>query len=60
MPKPRTLKLHGRDVQVVPIPIVNDQEHWNSYILEDGSLVRAKLIALDEPTVGVDAEPVLV
>jgi hypothetical protein len=44
-PKKKQIDLGGRNVDAVPIPIVGEQEFWNSYQLEDGSIVRIKLVA---------------
>lgn len=34
----------GRTVDATPIDINQASEHWNQYLLEDGSTVRLKLI----------------
>jgi hypothetical protein len=44
-PKKKQIDLGGRLVDAQPIPIVSEQEFWNTYQLEDGSMVRIKLVA---------------
>ena len=50
------IKYQGRDVEVVPVPIREVNEHWNEYTLEDGSTARIKIVlskvfrAVDEKT----------
>jgi hypothetical protein len=44
-PKKKQIDLGGRVVDAIPIAIVSEQEFWNTYSLEDGSVVRVKLVA---------------
>ncbi|HVY61801.1 MAG TPA: hypothetical protein VHF22_09120 [Planctomycetota bacterium] len=44
-PKKKQIDLGGRIVEAVPVSIVSEREFWNTYDLEDGSIVRVKLVA---------------
>lgn len=35
----------GEDVEATPLEINQAQEHWNHYLLDDGSVVKIKLVA---------------
>jgi len=35
----------GREVDVIPVEINQANENWNQYLLEDGSVVKIKLVA---------------
>lgn len=37
----------GNFVEGTPIPFQAGGEHWNEYLLEDGSVLRAKLVATE-------------
>jgi hypothetical protein len=44
----RTMKLpDGREVEIQPIGFRTTAEHWNEYFLDDGSVVRVKLVATE-------------
>jgi hypothetical protein len=44
----RTMKFpDGREVEVQPIGFRATAEHWNEYFLEDGSVIRVKLVATE-------------
>lgn len=38
----KTIKLFGRDTEVVDVPVTEAAESFNEYRLEDGSLIRVK------------------
>lgn len=39
------IKLHdGREVEATPIEINQASERWNEYFLEDGSVIKMKLV----------------
>jgi hypothetical protein len=44
-PKKKQIDLGGRIVEAIPVSIVSEREFWNTYDLEDGSIVRVKLVA---------------
>ena len=44
-PKKKQIDLGGRVVDAQAVPILGEQEFWNTYTLEDGSVVRIKLVA---------------
>lgn len=44
-PKRKPIDLGGKMVDAYPVAIVSEQEFWNTYGLEDGSIVRIKLVA---------------
>ncbi|MBU1124554.1 MAG: hypothetical protein KKC84_00840 [Candidatus Omnitrophica bacterium] len=35
----------GREVEATPVEITQASEHWNQYLLEDGSILKIKLVA---------------
>lgn len=39
-----TLKLGGREVQAIPVEVNQASELWNEYLLEDGTVLKMKLI----------------
>ncbi|MDP3919873.1 MAG: hypothetical protein Q8R76_03605 [Candidatus Omnitrophota bacterium] len=45
MPKDKvTIKLGGRQVEAAPMDVNQSSERWNEYLLEDGSVVKMKLV----------------
>jgi hypothetical protein len=36
----------GKEVDAVDVPITDSTERWNDYTLEDGTVVRSKLVAM--------------
>ena len=36
----------GKDVEAVLIGVVSAAEHWSEYFLEDGSLIKSKVVNL--------------
>lgn len=45
MPKDtETIRFGGREVEAVPIDVNQSSERWNEYLLEDGTLVKMKLV----------------
>ena len=34
----------GRRVNVVPVDVTQAQERWNEYLLDDGSVLKVKLV----------------
>lgn len=48
MPGKRTLKLpDGRDVEATVMTFRTGAEHWNEYLMDDGSVVKIKLVATE-------------
>ncbi|MCL5259463.1 MAG: hypothetical protein M1532_02355 [Nitrospirae bacterium] len=45
MEKKVKLPLFGHDVDAFDVPIVKSQENFNEYELEDGSVIRFKVVA---------------
>jgi hypothetical protein len=41
----KKLPLFGFEVDVSDVPIVKAEEHFNQYVLEDGSVLRVKNVA---------------
>ncbi len=41
----RKIRVFGNDVVVSDVPIVKAEEHFNQYVLEDGSVLRVKGVA---------------
>jgi hypothetical protein len=39
------VNLGGREVEALPIDINQTNEYWNQYLLDDGTLVKMKLVA---------------
>ncbi len=39
-----TLNLGGREVEAVPVEVNQAHEVWNDYLLEDGTVLKMKLI----------------
>ena len=39
-----TINLGGRDVEAVPVDVSQANELWNEYLLEDGTVLKMKLI----------------
>lgn len=39
-----TINLGGREVEATPIEVNQSSEHWNEYLLEDGTVLKMKLI----------------
>ncbi len=39
-----TLNLGGREVEAVPVEVNQAGEHWNEYLLEDGTVLKMKLV----------------
>lgn len=35
----------GREVEATPVNINQASEYWNQYLLEDGSVIKVKLVA---------------
>lgn len=44
-PKKRKIKLpDGREAEVTVVGFQEGGEHWNEYLLQDGSVIRVKLV----------------
>jgi hypothetical protein len=43
----RRLKLGDREFEGTPIAPTSSQEFWNEYLLDDGTVVRVKLVATE-------------
>ena len=39
-----TLNMGGRQVQATPVDINQTHERWNEYLLEDGTVLKMKLV----------------
>ncbi|MEA2476135.1 MAG: hypothetical protein QOC87_334 [Actinomycetota bacterium] len=47
-PRKRKLSLpDGREVEATIMPFQSGGEHWTEYLVEDGSVIRMKLVATD-------------
>ena len=44
MDKKIRIKFQGRDVEATPIEVNQSTELWNTYMLDDGSMLRLKVI----------------
>lgn len=48
MPRPKKrVPFGGKEVEGTPVTPTSSSEHWNQYLLEDGSVVRMKLVATE-------------
>ena len=48
MPRPKKrVPYQGREVEATPVSATSSAEHWNQYLLEDGTVVRMKLVATE-------------
>lgn len=48
MPRPKKrVPYQGSEVEATPVTPTSTSEHWNQYLLEDGSVVRMKLVATE-------------
>lgn len=45
MPKKVKVNFQGETVDATPIQVNSANEVWNSYLLEDGSVIKMKLVA---------------
>ena len=39
-----TINLGGREVEAIPVDVNQSNEVWNEYLLEDGTVLKMKLI----------------
>lgn len=39
-----TLNLGGREVEAIPVDVTQSHEVWNDYLLEDGTVLKMKLV----------------
>ncbi len=42
--EPEKIKIGGREVSAMPIEVNQATERWNEYFLEDGSVLKVKLV----------------
>jgi len=47
----------GRELEVQPLGFRSTAEHWNEYFLDDGSVVRVKLVATEIVRVEGEYDP---
>jgi len=48
VPRPKKrVPYGGKEVEGTPVSPTSTSEHWNQYLLEDGSVVRMKLVATE-------------
>jgi hypothetical protein len=47
MPRKVKMNWQGQEVEAEKIPVNNMREEWNQYFLEDGTVLRARLIVSD-------------
>ena len=38
---------HGQDHELIPVPVQSSAEHWNEILLEDGSVIRLKVVTTE-------------
>lgn len=43
----RRVQFQGREVEATPVSATSSSEHWNHYLLEDGSVIKMKLVATE-------------
>ena len=43
----RRIPFQGKEVEATPVSANTSNEYWNQYLLEDGSIIRAKLVATE-------------
>jgi hypothetical protein len=43
----KQINLNGNMVDATPISPTSSSEHWNQYLLEDGTIIRMKLVATE-------------
>ena len=46
MPEKIKINFNGKEADAIPIDVNQSDEHWNDYLLDDGSKVRMKLTLL--------------
>lgn len=47
-PKKRRITLpDGREIEAIVMPFQTGGEHWNEYLLDDGSVIRIKLVVTE-------------
>ena len=44
MPDKVTINFNGRQVEAIPVEVNQTSERWNEYFLEDGSVLKMKLV----------------
>ena len=44
MPNKEIIHFGGREVEATPIEATQSSEYWNQYLLEDGTLLKMKLV----------------
>lgn len=47
MPPKRRINFKGREVDGTPVTATQSSEYWNQYLLDDGSIIRMKLVATE-------------
>lgn len=43
----RRVPFQGKEVDATPVTPTQSNEHWNNYLLEDGSVIRMKLVVTE-------------
>jgi len=43
----KTVRLGNQEFEGEVVPFRGDVEHWNEYLLDDGSVVRMKIVAVE-------------
>lgn len=43
----RRVPFQGKEVDATPVTPTQSNEHWNNYLLEDGTVIRMKLVATE-------------
>jgi len=43
----KTVRLGNQELEGEVIPFRGDVEHWNEYLLDDGSVIRMKIVATE-------------
>ena len=43
----RTVRFRNQDVEALEMPFQNIAEHWNEYLLNDGSVLRVKSVVTE-------------
>ena len=55
-PKKR-VRFGDREVDGTPVSTTSTSEHWNQYFLEDGSIIRMKLVATEFVRIDGEHDP---
>lgn len=43
----RRVQYQGKEVEATPVSATSTSEQWNQYLIDDGSMIRTKLVATE-------------